>query len=108
MRRGRNRCRGTIEQNTPTRSASGEALDSWSTYASLWGELVPVSGGETFRGRQVLAEANSVLTFDWIDAQAVTPRMRVVFGARTFDVLAVRNVEERNRKVELQLRERNA
>lgn len=108
MRRGLQRCLVTIQQSTPTRTASGQATDVWSTYKQAWGSLNPVRGGETFRSRQVHAEADSVLEFDWIDAQAVTPRMRVTYGSRTFDILTVANIGERNRRVRLDLRERNA
>lgn len=107
MRRGKNRCKVTIEQNTPTRSASGQATDSWSTYKTAWGELNHVRGQEVFRSRQVHAEADHVFEFDWIDAQAVTVRMRVTYGSRTFDILSVNNLGERNRRVRLDLRERN-
>lgn len=107
MRRGRNRCFVTIQQSTPSQSSSGEAIDSWSTYAQAWMDLRGTTGRESRQAHQVMAEADHIGRFDWIDAQAVTPRMQVVYGTRTFDILHVANLGERNREVELQLRERN-
>ena len=106
METGTRNCFVTIQSNAPTRSASGQAVDVWSTYKSLWGEINQVRGGETWRSRQVHAEADHALTFDWIDAPAVTPRMRVVYGSRVFDVLAVNNLGERNQRVVVDMRER--
>lgn len=108
MRRGRMRTKATIQQNTPTRSGSGEAVASWSTYKTAWGELVQVQGGETFRSRQAHAEADYIFVYDYQDAPAPTTAMRVAVGSRTFDVLAIDNVSQRNRETRLHLRERGA
>lgn len=106
MRTGRANTKMVFETNTPTRSSSGESVASWSTYKTAWGELQQVRGGETFRSRQVHADADSVFVFDWIDAPAVTSSMRATSGSRVFDVLAVNNIGDRNRQVRVDLRER--
>jgi head-tail adaptor len=107
MRGGRKGSQVTIEQSTPSQSDSGQLTDSWSTYKTLWMEIAPIAGRETARSRQVLAEADSFGRYDWLDAPAVTPRMRVVYGTRIFDILHVANHRERGFDGELQLRERN-
>lgn len=105
MRAGRLRHNAAIEQNTPTRSPSGEAIASWSAFvASWWCELVQVGGGETFRSRQVHATADHVASGRYV--AGVTPQMRVVLGSRTFDILRADNVMNRDRELMLHLRER--
>lgn len=108
MRAGQLRTKGTIEQNAPTRSGSGETLAAWTTYKTLWGELVQVQGGETFRSRQAHAEADYVLVYDYIDAPAPSTAMRFTTGGRFFDILAFDNVGQKNREMRLHLRERGA
>lgn len=105
---GARRTNGVIEQNTPTRSGSGEAIASWSTYKTLWGELVQVRGGEVFRSRQAHAEADYVLVYDYQDAPAPTTAMRFKVGSRVFDIMAIDNLGQKNREARLHLRERAA
>lgn len=108
MRAGPRNCNVTIQQQgSQSQSSSGQLSDNWETYKQLWMELVTVSGGERSSSRQVLAEATSVGRYGWKDAPAVTVRMRVVYGSRTFDILHVANIRELNRDGELQLRELN-
>lgn len=98
--------RARIEQNAPTRSSSGEAIDAWSVYAVVWCKINTVSGGETFQGHQVHAEATSVMTCAYESAPLLTPAMRVVYNGRTFDILAALNRNERNREWRVELKER--
>lgn len=108
MRAGARRTKATIEQNTPTRSGSGEAISAWSTYKTIWCELVQVQGGEVFRSRQAHAEADYVAVYDYQDAPAPTTAMRLNVGGRLFDIKAIDNVAQRNREARLHLRERGA
>lgn len=104
MRAGRLRNEATIQQTTPTRSSSGAAVDAWTSFvASWWCELVQVSGGEAFRGRQVHANADSVAIGRY--ASGVTPQMRLTHGGKTYQILAVNDVEKRERELRLELRE---
>lgn len=105
MRAGKLRNNVAIQQNTPTRSSSGESIDSWSDFAaSWWCELATVSGGETFRSKQVHAQADTLAIGRYVSG--VTPQMRVTYGSRTFDILLVDDVEQRHRELRLHLRER--
>lgn len=105
MRAGRLRNNGRVDKNTPTRSASGETVDAWTTHlASWWFDLAQVGGGETFRSRQVHADANHVASGRYVTG--VTAQMRLVLGSRTFDILRVDNVANRDRELMLHLVER--
>lgn len=108
MRAGPRNCKVTIQQQgAQTQSSSGQLGDNWETYKQVWMELAAVGGGERSSARQVLADATSVGRYCWKDAPAVTARMRVVYGSRTFEILHVANIAERSRDGELQLREIN-
>lgn len=106
MRAGRLRNVGTIQTNTPSRDAIGGEVASWSAYASgWWFELLQARGGEALRGRTVHAQANYVGIGRYVSG--VTTKMRLVLGSRTFDILAVNNVDNRGRELRLDLLERN-
>jgi head-tail adaptor len=94
-----------IEQNTATQDAIGGEVKSWSAYCATWPcELVGVSGGEIFRGRQVHASAEYVALGHHVEG--VTPRMRMTLLGRTFDILRALNVDTRGRELRLELKER--
>ena len=67
----------TIQTNTPTTDALGGQSDSWATLATIWGEVVPLSGGEQFQA----ASVDSSLRFRLRIRQRsdVTPKMRVLW-----------------------------
>lgn len=105
MRRGRLRNTAAIEQNTPTRDASGGEVAAWASYCATWPcELVQVKGGELFRGRIVHASAEYLAVGGFV--QGVTPRMRVTLAGRSFEILGANNVENRGRELRLELKER--
>jgi head-tail adaptor len=104
MRIGRLRNLATIQSNAPTQDTIGGTVDAWSTFGEWWCELVQVKGGEAFRGRAVHASADSVASGHYMPG--VTRQMRVLLDGRTFDILDVNNVENRNRELRLELRER--
>ncbi len=105
MRAGRRVNTARIDQNAPTQDAIGGQVKAWSTYCATWPcELEQVKGGETYRGRIVHAAAEFVAVGAHVEG--VTPRMRVVLGSRTFEILAANNVRNRNRELRLDLRER--
>lgn len=104
MRAGRLRHNATIQSNTQTRSNSGEMVDAWGTFvASWWCEIVQVAGGESFRGRQVHANADSVASGRYV--AGVTPQMRLTHSGRTYQILSVNDVEKRGVELRLDLRE---
>jgi SPP1 family predicted phage head-tail adaptor len=105
MRAGRLRHQITIQQSTPAQNAKGEPIDSWGTFATVWASIEPIGGGERFAADQVIADATHRVTIRY--TAGVEPKMRVLFGSRVFDIREVRNLEERNRTMELTCRELN-
>lgn len=83
----RHRCR--IEQFTDTQNpATGEFTRTWSTYADdVPVELVPLSGREFVAGGGLQAGIDTRGTVRYIDG--IVSAMRLVVGARTYDIKAV-------------------
>lgn len=99
VRAGRLRERVTIEQATAgTPDAKGARTDSWAEFATRYARIVPLQGRELYTARQVYAEASHRVEMRRLDA--VTPKMRAVFGTRVFDIEDVQQ-DERKRETYL-------
>lgn len=94
MRCGNLRHKIVIQTTTPTQSGSGALTDVWSTYATLRAEIEPKGGREFFDARQVNAEIDIVFNVRYYSG--ITPKMRVSWNSRTFDIQSVINPMERN------------
>jgi SPP1 family predicted phage head-tail adaptor len=94
---------GVLQSETVTRGASGQALSTWSNVATVWFAMLDQSGREVVTAREVLPEMTHTLMIRY--RAGVTGKLRFVYGARIFDVLAVRNPEEANEMLLLDCKE---
>lgn len=86
------------------RPASGAVPKAWVPFAAnLAAAVQPLAGREVFAAEGLNAQATFKITLRY--QPGITQKMRVKFGARTFDIVSVANVEERNRVTELNCRE---
>lgn len=99
MRAGRLRHRLTIQQRNETQGATGEVVLTWTTYATVWGAVEPVSGRELLAGDRVAAEASVRVLVRYLSG--VTTRHRVLFGSRLLEIVAVIDRDERHVELEL-------
>jgi SPP1 family predicted phage head-tail adaptor len=100
---GKLRHRITIEQVDETQDAGGEMLGNWSVYAIVQASIQPISGREYFAAQSTQADVTHRINLRHLTG--VTPKMRVKYGSRIFDILSVINVDERNRELQLMCRE---
>ncbi len=85
------------EQRAPD-GGGGYAL-AWATVATVWAEVAPLRGRETV---QATALSGSGLYRLRLRAGIdVTPALRVLWGSRIFNIRHVRNVDARDRLVEI-------
>ena len=93
MRAGNMDRRITIEKNTPTRSATGEEKENWTTLATVWAEVNSVGGGERFRGAHIVAEATT--SFVIRHRTDVTEKMRIQFDGDDYDIHVISEIGRR-------------
>lgn len=78
----------------------GEAVPTWTEYATVWADVQPVSGNERFVAQQFLANVSHTIRFRFLDG--VTPKMRGVLkqgtAQRIFSFESVINARERDRE----------
>lgn len=103
MRAGQLRHLITIEEAAETQDAYGEPDLTWSTYTTAWAKVEPLSSRETVEARSVNQERTHRITMRHQDG--ITPDMRVNWDGRTFDIEGTRNIEERGRMLELNVKE---
>lgn len=100
---GRLRHRVIIEQPDDSRSASGAIVKGWVEFASRWASIQPIRARETFQSKEFISEVTHQVKVRYLEG--LTNKMRLVFGTRTFDILEVLNVDERNRELVLSCKE---
>lgn len=77
--------------------------DDWVDVATARAAINPLSGREFFAAEQNNSEVTHKVKMRYI--AGVLPNMRIKFGTRYFGIIAVLNVEERNRELQIMCKE---
>ena len=98
----------TIQSATETQDAYGEPVQTWATYAIRDAEIIPTAGNEYFVSQQVYSSqpVQFRLRYDNTVRQ-ITPKMRISFDSKVFDIESVINFREMNRDIDLMCVEHN-
>lgn len=99
IKAGNYRNKVLIESKANAQDAYGAITETWSTYATWWAQIQPLSGREYVEAAKVNSEVGVKMKGRYISG--VTPIMRAKFGTRIYAVVAVINIEERGREMEL-------
>ena len=104
--RPRNHRLGAMRQRINVQSATlavdsiGQAIPTWAnTFHQEPAAYEPLSGGETFRGKQVEAGISAVFTVHY--RQGYTPEMRITYNSETYGIVYVKPIEGGRRFLEL-------
>ncbi|KKL96985.1 hypothetical protein LCGC14_1839000 [marine sediment metagenome] len=103
MQIGRLRHRITIETPTDVLDDFGESTKTWSSIGTVWASVEPLSGQEKFEALQIYPEASHKVRIRYLSG--VSPDDHILFGSRTFEIVAVMNQMERNREIILTVKE---
>lgn len=97
-----NRCIA-IQTSSAIRDSYGAETLAWTAFATAWARITPTGGSERYINRQIVAEATHEIAIRYV--AGVTPKMRVLYGSRVFDILQVHNLDEKNVELRLICRE---
>lgn len=75
-----------IEQRTSTVDALGQAIETWSTVATVWAKPEPLAGREFFAAGQTQAAAQ--IRFTLRHRAGITDAMRVIWRAEPYAIVA--------------------
>ena len=103
MRLGQLRKRVTLQAETPTTDGAGGYALAWTNIATVWAEIVPVSGKKLSFAEHLEGRVTHHVTLRY--QSVVTTDMRLAYNGRVFNIHAVLNFEERNRWTELLVEE---
>lgn len=74
----------------------GEPVDEWSTLATVWAHVAPVSDGERWRAGETLASKLCRFTIRWSERLSVLdPRDQIEYDGRTWDIQGVKELGRR-------------
>ena len=108
MRAGKLRHYITIETAADSIDGSGDVTESFSTLAQRWASIEPLSGREYFTAQQEASEVSHKIRLRWDSTvSAVTPKHRIAYDSRTFDIVSVFNSNERDRELMIMAIERH-
>lgn len=100
FRVGAMRERINVETPTHTVDAFGQSIPTWAvTYRNEPAAFDMVSGGETFRGKQVESGINAVFTVHWRDGYDTT--QRIAHNGTNYGIVYVKYIEGGRRYIEL-------
>ncbi len=103
MQAGKLRHRIAIEAPAETQGPDGSVSQTWGTFATAWASIEPLVGKEYFAAEREQADISHRIRMRFIGG--ITPRMRVSFESRIFEIESALNVSERNRELILMCRE---
>lgn len=94
MRAGQLRHRLQLQEYVEAKNTFGEATKAWSTFAEVWGAVMPLQGRERFSAQQVTPEVTHQIRIR--HRAALETKHRIQFGQRTFNIESILNRDERN------------
>lgn len=99
MEIGKLRHRVQIQSYSETQDATHRTYKTWTTVLTVWADIEPVKGLVTFDTKQIGEGVTHKITMRY--QEYVTTERWIYFESRRFRIRAVRNLQERNRFLEL-------
>ncbi len=93
------------ENHGTPESDGGPQTASWVTLGTRWANVLPLSGRERFTAKQVQSDVTHKVEMHYDPTVATKPVYRLLYGDRVLEIDSVVNVDERNRKTLLMVKE---
>jgi SPP1 family predicted phage head-tail adaptor len=87
--------------------SNGEITQSWVLLATKRASIEPITGREYWDGNQTLADQSFILKTSYDTTSAtITPKGRILFGSREFDIITKVNPSELNEELHFMCKEK--
>ena len=103
IRAGELRHRLALKRKKRARGAQGGWTESWSTVATVWGSMSPLSGIELIEAKKQGWEATHMAKIRYY--AGLNPKYRITFDSRDFEIVSVQNLDERKIVLEVMCKE---
>ena len=97
MRAGALDKRITLQKPTYARGDLNELAESWTDVATVWAEIIPNSGRQYFEAEQASSETQGMIRIRY--RSDIEAQWRFTYNSRTFRILSIVDVKERNREL---------
>ena len=104
MQAGKLRHRIELHRNVPKRDATGQEIETWAKYATVWAEVLPLNGKELLNAQQISAEVTHRVNIRFY-SEDIKPEHRVIHKGRTLEIVAALDMAERRRSMQLMCKE---
>ncbi len=101
MRIGPLNKRVAIRSVSSTQDDYNEPVLSWSTDATVWASVEPISGRELLAADQQHAETTHRIRMRYQPSTTVTAEKRLLYDSRIFEIVSVIDKKERKHMLEL-------
>ena|SRR5229473_1255128 len=101
MHAGPLRFRLELQEPIESRDDQGGVVQSWSTTATVWGDVEPLRARELIEAQKIEARLSHRLTLRHYPGLASTWRLRLAGTTRVFQPFQVRDVHEWHRMTEV-------
>lgn len=99
MRIGSLRHRITIQKFDKVDDGGGGYEETWVAVATVSASVSPLQGKERYEAQQIQSSLSHKIKMRYRDG--ILPTMRVLFGARIFNIISVIDPDERHRELDL-------
>lgn len=86
MQAGKLRDRVDLQRVSVTPDSHGDQVKTWATLATVWASIEPLSGREFLQASQVMSDVTVRIRIRGRTDITLTPKDRVQFGTRLFDI----------------------
>lgn len=98
-RPGQRNCRVTIQSSTRVKQTNGSVITTWSTFSTVWAKLEMLQGSAKLAAQAVWPKADYRITMPYI--ANIPSTVRVLYNNIIYVVVAINNVDMRNRELVL-------
>jgi len=99
MRSGNLKHKIEIQTYIETSNDFGEVTKGYSTFKTVYASITPLAGKEYFASKQLNAEVSHKIECRYLSG--VLPNMRILYGARVFNIESVINIREANKTLQI-------
>lgn len=100
---GRMRHEIVVQQVSRAADGQGGFTETWSTFATVWAAIDPVSAYQQFQAEALQHRVTHKITMRYLSG--LTSDMRISFGGRLFHIQSFRDFEEKGKFHEVQAEE---
>lgn len=89
----------TIQQYAATRDTFGGEVQTWANVATVWASKAHRTSREFFAAQKTNAETTDLFIIRY--RSGITPKVRVIFDGKTYDIIGANDPDGRRRELHL-------